>query len=371
MPLKPVTGKLNLPINSAEDVRVLFEVGRSLSLERHGKLSIESYRRDLSDHLYYVGALCPWYFRPLQEVVTQLPASELVNFQWVLPSDWFYLLQDAPDSCVDHLVVRLDSAAESDRPIVYQLEGILAGICTPYALRAMAHYATTSDKRQRFQDLGFWIDDAGNPAVPRFMRQRQAIRLQLRDGTVDDAVGWANPVGLPIAAIVNNLKQKKLAWHYCSFDLRLLDGMPTLGISRIHLASPPYWTGWMAFCAISPEGLYDPFEVTRGDEDEIVSTREMWEDAKRDEARGRGYLELLPYDDELIYCNGHTMLTPGVVGDIGGPPIWGSVPACPRCGKTMFFVTCVDRKVREFGDGWRNLYVCEDCMVAACQGLLV
>ena len=371
MPLKPVTGKLHLPVNSAEDVRALFEVGRSLSPERQGKLSIEGYRRDLSDHLHYIGAVCPQYFRPLQEAVTQLPADELVNFQWVSPSQWLYLLQDALDSCADHLIGRLVCATEGDRLILHQLEGMLAGICTPYALQAMGQYATSPEIRQRLQDLGFWINGAGNPAVPRFTRQRKAARLRLRDGTADDVAGRANPVGLPISAIVSNPKQKKLVWHYCSFDLRLLPGMPALGVPRIHLVSPPYWTDWMAFCAISPDGLYDPFKVTQDDEDAIVSTREMRADAKREEARGRGYLELLPYDDQLTYCNGHTMLTPGVVGDIGGPPILGSVPACPMCGKTMFFVSCVEHAVREFGDGWRNLYVCEDCIIAACQGLFV
>lgn len=371
MPLKPVTGKLNLPVNSPEDVQTLFEVGRSFSPERQGKLSIEDYRRDLSDHLHYIGAVCPQYFRPLQEAVTQLPADELINFQWVSPAHWLYLLQDAPDSCADHLVARLMNAAEGDRPIVHLLEGMLAGICTPYALRAMARYVTSSEMRQRFQDLGFWMDGADNPAVPRFIRQRQALRLHLEDGTADDVAGGANPVGLPVSAIVSNLKQKKLVWHYCSFDLRLLPGMPALGAPRLHLVSPPYWTDWTVFCAILPGGLYDPFKVMRDDEGDIVSAREMRADAKQEEARGRGYLDLLPYDDQLTYSNGHTMLTPGAVGDIGGPPILGSVPACPTCGKTMFFVSCVGCEVREFGDGWRNLYVCEDCMIAACQGLLV
>ncbi|GHO57540.1 hypothetical protein KSB_60150 [Ktedonobacter robiniae] len=29
----------------------------------------------------------------------------------------------------------------------------------------------------------------------------------------------------------------------------------------------------------------------------------------------------MPYDDQLVYCNGYTQLTKGVHGDVGGPPL--------------------------------------------------
>ncbi len=371
MPLRPVTGTLQLPIGSADDLRALLEVGRALAPERQGRLSIEKYRRDLEDYFYYIGAICPEYFRPLQRDVVYLPDDELMNFFFPFHV-WLYLLQDAPDGCVDHIVSRLRSADVNAGQLVNLLEEMLAGISTPYALRAMADYALAAGKRQRFaEDLGFWIDDVGNPAVPRFTRERQAVRLRQREGTAEEMAGLTNPVGLPIAAVVSNPQQKRLVWHYCSFDLNLLPGMPALGVTRLHLVSPPLFANWTAFCAISPDGRYDTFRTVRDDDDDIVSMRQMRADAKRDEAWGRGSLELLPYDDHLIYCNGHTMLTPDVVGDVGGPPLLGSVPACPKCGKTMFFVSCVDRKVREYGDGFRSLFVCEDCMVAACQGMLL
>jgi hypothetical protein len=370
MPLRPVTGKLQLPVDSAEDVRALFEVGRSLSPERQGKLGIESYRRDLLDHFYYIGAVCPEYFRPLQEAAAQLPGDELRNFDFSFPV-WLYLLQDASDVCVDHLVARLASADAASSRDVSILEDMLAGICTPYALRALAEYAAKTDKRQRFaDDMGFWFAGDGSPAVPRFTRQRQAVRLRPQDGTAEAVAGWTHPVGLPIAAVVSNPRQKRLAWHYCSFDLDQLPGMPTLGVQRLHLVSPPLWTDWTVFCAIAPDGRYDAFQVIRDDEDDIVSPVELRAEATQDEAARRGYLELLPYDDQLTYCNAHTMLTPGVEGDVGGPPPLGSVPSCPTCGKAMFFVSCVEQLVREFGDGFRSLYVCEACMVAACVASL-
>ncbi len=372
MPLRPVTNTLQLPVGSADDVRALFEAGRALSPERQGRLSVENYRRDLSDHFYYIGAICPEYFRPLQHNVVRLPNEELFNFGLLSLNTWLYLLQDAPDECVAQIIARLQNTDGNAWRIVYLLEEMLAGICTPYALQAIAHYALATGKRERFaQDMGFWIADDGSPAVPRFTRQRQAVRRHFREGTPAEMANWTHPVGLPIVDIVHDRRQKKLVWHYCSFDLDKLPSMSNLGASRIHLVSPPRPGNCTAYCAISTEGLYDTFLVTTDDEDDIIPIAEMRADAKRDQATGRGYLELLPYDDQLIYCNGHTMMTLGVVGDVGGPPVLGSVPACPTCGKTMFFVSCVDRCVREYGDGWRNLYLCEDCKVAASQSLLL
>ena len=371
MPLRPVTGKLHMPVDSVEDVRALFDVGRSLSPKRQGTLNIESYRRDLLDHFYYMGAVCPQYFRPFQQAVAELPDDELINFDFSAQI-WLYLLQDAPDQCVDHLMARLSGTDANSLRVISILEDMLAGICSSYALEALARYAATPDKRRRFgEEMGFWIADDGSPAVPRFTRQRHALRLHTREGTAAEVARWTNPVGLPISAIVSNSKQKRLVWHYCSFDLRLLPGIPDLGVSRIHLVSPPFLTAWAVFSSITPDGRYDPFQVVRDDVDDVVPLKEMRAMAKRDEATGRGYLELLAFDDQLTYCNGHPMLTPEVVGEVGGPPTGPeSIPVCPKCGKTMFFVSDVVYRVREYGDGFRGLYVCEDCMVAVCQGSL-
>jgi hypothetical protein len=33
----------------------------------------------------------------------------------------------------------------------------------------------------------------------------------------------------------------------------------------------------------------------------------------------------------------------------------------------MFHVTTVENHVREYGDGWRSLFICEDCLTIACN----
>jgi len=78
--------------------------------------------------------------------------------------------------------------------------------------------------------------------------------------------------------------------------------------------------------------------------------------------------ELRLYDDELVYSNGHILMTPGVVGTTGGPPLGlYPNPCCPSCGRLMLHVATVEHLVREYGDGFRSLYLCEDCHTAACN----
>jgi hypothetical protein len=71
---------------------------------------------------------------------------------------------------------------------------------------------------------------------------------------------------------------------------------------------------------------------------------------------------LRPYGPDLVYSNGHIISTPGVAGTAGGPPIGlYANPACPSCEKLMFHVVTVENYIREHGDGFRSLYLCEDC----------
>ena len=47
---------------------------------------------------------------------------------------------------------------------------------------------------------------------------------------------------------------------------------------------------------------------------------------------------LKPYDGDLIYCNGHILATPGVVGTVGGPPI-GLYPNPPALAAVASCIT--------------------------------
>jgi hypothetical protein len=70
----------------------------------------------------------------------------------------------------------------------------------------------------------------------------------------------------------------------------------------------------------------------------------------------------------LVYANGHVLLTPHVVGNVGGPPIGPYLnPKCTGCRRLMFHVLTVEADIRSYGEGFRSLFVCEDCGVAACN----
>ena len=175
MPLQPVRGKLQMSVESEADVRALFEAGLSFSEATLGRSRYEAYCRDLADHFYYVGAVCPQYFRPLQEEASAIPDEKLQTFAFTFPT-WLYLLADAPESAVERLATRLRSL-EAGAPLAESmLVTMLAAIGTPTALTALAEYGRMSkEHRQELTDLGFWIP-SGGPAEPRFARERRRQR---------------------------------------------------------------------------------------------------------------------------------------------------------------------------------------------------
>jgi hypothetical protein len=88
---------------------------------------------------------------------------------------------------------------------------------------------------------------------------------------------------------------------------------------------------------------------------------------------GLGVVELRPYDSHLVFDNSYGLLTPDVadaafVGHAGGPPIGiYPNPSCPRCARLMFHVVSVEHHIRDYGDGWRSLFICEDCHLVTCN----
>jgi hypothetical protein len=370
MPLQPVCGKLKMPVESEADVRALFEAGLGFSEATLGRSRYEDYRRDLADHFYYVGAVCPQYFRPLQEEASAIPDDKLWTFDFTFPT-WLYLLADAPESAVERLASRLRGSAAAAPLVESDLVTMLAAIGTPAALTALAEYGrTTRKRRQELANLGFWIPADSGPAEPRFARERRAVRVVRLDEALDDLARRKHPVGLPLEMVLSDSGQDVVTWHYCSLNMANVPGMPRLDMPQLHLVSPPLNCDWTLFCWPGVGGRYERAALspqTHVDEREMA---EMREEAIGDQERGRGYLELLPYDDELVYSNEHTERTPGVEGDVGGPPIGLYLnPDCPVCGKLMFHICTVTNYVREYGDGFRSLYACEECGVVASQAV--
>jgi hypothetical protein len=368
MPLQPNGGKLLMPVETEADVRTLFERALELS-QTSGFLTRDRYRADIEDHFYYIGAICPHHFRPLQNEVVNLPGKQLTFFRFSF-STWLYLLQDAPDSCVEQLMQRL-SRTDQDCPS-YILEAMLAAIGTPAALAAMAEYAERTHQQKVFRNLGFWLPERGKSAEPRFTRHRSAVRFQPVDAALpfQELVKRPHPVGLPVSFIAREPAQDLITWHYLTLDLAQIDGLPPTSFSRIHLVSPPRHGGWILFCTISPQNLYTQVDLRVPEDEDPEMLEKFQEQAIDDQNDARGELLLLPYDDRLVYRNGHTQLTKGVHGDVGGPPLGlDENPCCPICEKLMFHVCTVASTLREYGDGFRSAFFCEDCMQIASQAM--
>lgn len=366
MPLQPVGGKLHMPVETEADVRAIFEKAISLSSEKLGKFSRMQYQRDIQDHFYYIGAICPDYFRPLQEEMVQLPDEQLEFFFSFPFQEWLYLFQNASDACVEHLARKLHEKA-------YQssiLENMLAAICTPAALEALADYAEKAQKHDDVTNMGFWMPQGAKKAEPRFTRSRKAVQVQLFDEniTADDLAKCEHPVGLPVSSVLQNPDQDLITWHYLTLNLATIEGLPQTSFSHIHLVSPPLNGGWTLFCSISQNTLYAQPRLADNTKIDAEEMEAMREQAREYKDFGKGQLVLLPYDNQLIYRNGHTQSTEGVVGDVGGPPIGlEPIPHCTTCGKLMFHVCTVTNNVREYGDGFRNMFLCEGCMLVASQ----
>ncbi|MEO6887516.1 MAG: hypothetical protein ABI456_00730 [Ktedonobacteraceae bacterium] len=353
-----------MPVETEADVRAVFEKALALS-QTTGFSTRQRYHADIEDHFYYIGAICPQHFRPLQNEVVNLTDQQLTFFNLSFAT-WLYLLQDAPDSCVEQLMQRLARADQKRPP--YILETMLAAIGTPAALAAMADYAARTHGQKAFRDLGFWLPGGNRSAEPRFTRHRQAVRFQPVDDMLssDELVKRTHPVGLPVSFVAEESAQSLITWHYVTLDLSQIAGLPATPFSRLHLVSPPHDSMWTLFCAISAQNLYTQATLDMSEDEDPEMLEKLREQAIAYQPTGRGEVLLLPYDDQLVYRNGHTQMTPGVHGDVGGPPLGGyESPCCPVCGKSMFHVCTVASTLREYGDGFRSAFLCEGCLQVA------
>lgn len=366
MPLRLLHNSFEATADSAQGIQTLLELGLSLSPATLGRARYEKTVRDLADALYYAGAVCPGYFRPLQAEIVTASDTQLANFQLTFPA-WLYLLDGAPEVCVNHLARRL-AIADLSPMLRFTLEQMLAGICTPAALAALADYARRTNNSSTCEDMGFSIPQTNDPAVVRFTPHRLAARAQRNENA--DPSGFRHPIGLPLSLVMADAAQDLVTWHYCSLDLADVTGLPAFPAPRIHLVSPPLDCDWTVYCTPLDDGRYIRALLDTRASDSADGASEMREQAVTEQDSGRGRLLLLPYDDRLIYCNSHVQLTPDVVGDVGGPPVGlYPNPHCPSCGILLFHVCTMTQDVREYGDGFRSLYLCETCGLVASHAM--
>jgi hypothetical protein len=362
LPLQPVTRTIQLPLETLADADALFQVG--LNLVQH---SSPSYRtnasRDLEDYFFYLGAVYPSYVRHLHRQLVDLSDERLEMFSFRF-STWLYLLDGADDSYVDYL-----TTAVNQQPANWLRWSMLAAIGTPVALSNLAELARRHNYTSELENLGFEIPGDGGAAIRRFTLWRRAIKKVDLQGSRADLISARHPIGLPLNTVTIS---QEIKWHYLTLDLTKIEGLPSIPVQRLHLVSPPKSNGWTLFAQFLSDSRYEFHSVDVDEyyiDDETDEFDALLNDQDNDKWEDLGYVELLPYDDKLTYCNAHTMCTHGVDGILGGPPrgLYPN-PKCPCCQRLMFHLATVESVIREYGDdGWRILFLCEDCQMAACQ----
>jgi hypothetical protein len=330
-----------LPVDRPEDVAELLAL-----LERS-----DADTRGLADHFAFLAGTRPEWFAPYRElVITGMLDRFEVNF-----GDQCVLFGGAPDRCVDQLVQRLrDTWSWRDAMA-------LAAIGTDAALTAVADDVRAGADRHVYEDLGVLVPGTG-PARYRFSPHRRAVLLSAVGQ--EELAAVDHPVGLPVEQVVRDPRTSPVSWHYLSLRVKDVPGLPAWPAPRVHLVGTRATYGWTIHANIDDQGRYRDARVVfdmapDADEHELYRSIE-------EPGRGVGAVHLKPYDADLVYCNGHTHLTPDLVGTAGGPPIGVYAnPSCPSCGRLMFHVATVENHVREYGDGWRGVFVCEDCHTVA------
>jgi len=332
-----------LPVEGPHHVEALLE--RLVAAEHDPQL-----RRGLADHLSFVAAVHPDWFRPYQELaVTELPVLFDVTY-----GDLTTLLAEAPDQCVEILAGRLRTHWN------LQDSWMLAAIGTPAALAAVADDVRAGADRRQYEDSGIWVPPTG-PAQRRFVTQQWAVWVEPVEQGVDLTTA-DHPVGLAVADVVADPGNSPVTWHYLSITLGSVPGLPDWPARQVHLVGPRATWFWTLTSRIDTLGRYTDTVVELDDESDPVTEDSLCE--QEEHGGGLAQARLKPSDADLVYCNGHVLLTPGVMGTVGGPPIGlYPNPHCPDCGRLMFHIGTVRNQIREYGDGFRSLFLCEDCHV--------
>jgi hypothetical protein len=348
MPVEPIYNDMQpLPVQTPEDVARLVDL--LVPAADDDKLS-----RVLGDHFSLLAATHPEWFTPYRELVlTERLEPFSGNF-----GDFCILFGGAPDDCVDHLLGQLRDGWSISPGWA------LASIGTEASMTALADWVRAGGDRSEVEERGVWVPPTG-PAQYRFAMERKAVFLRRLDGPADLAT-VDNPVGLPLADVLRDPEHSPVTWHYVSLRVDQLPGMATWPVERVHLVGPRANWDWQLTAAFDEHGRYHG-EIAHLDSPPDPEDEQYF---IGDEQYGgnHGAVELRPYDADLVYCNGHIQLTPDVVGTAGGPPIGiYANPHCPSCTRLMFHVASVEHHVRDYGDGWRSLYVCEDCRLVTCN----
>ncbi len=320
------------------------------ALERLGERGFftkERAERDVAEEIGYQLVAHPEWVRP--------HVSRLVRGGLGLTFDWQCLLmKDAPDDLVEHLLERRGRDPDDWRTTWALMASRSEPAMAALATSARANEAT----RRNLQDLGFHLP-ADGPAEPRFSVQCQALRYL----PGSDATAAPHAVGLPLDR-VRAPGESDITFHYLSVSPALVPDMPAWE-GQAHLVSIRDLTGWVHWAKLESDGRIRTARIEHDDDHSLDDLNDRLDDHAA-QPQESGAVELLPFDDALTYSNQHVFSTPDVIGVIGGPPMGlAPAPECIECGRLMFHVGYTAHSVRRYGDGFRSLFICEDCRVSA------
>jgi hypothetical protein len=357
MPLQPVIGGDAMPLETEADALAVLREG----IQRASRSYDHCW---LGDHLFYLGAVKPELRQVLQGAIVALDQDSLAVAHESFDST-YYIMRGASNSCVEALRAKLPQAKY---PLLI-LE-IIAAIDTPVAMEVLAQEARAYSLIKEIERLGFAIPRDGGPAIRRFSPHRLAV-LKYPVSQREELRKVACPSGLPIEEVVSRDPANFATWHYCSFATEKIRDIVSIQQQKIHLLGPDGDREWEMFCKYDGEGKYEVLPYSHlqdgdNDTDWLAETRPAWDNDPRSWSR----LELEPYDDNLVYTNGHILLTKHAVGTVGGPRIaLYTNPICPNCKLLMFHVAWVDYQVREHSCGFIELYYCENCEIVGSQAI--
>lgn len=339
-------------MDDPEDIGPVFAALRRVP--ERGLFTRDRAQRDVAEEIGYQLIVNPDWIRPhLAELVRAGVAAEMI-FDWKC-----WLMDGAPDELIDELIERLPRRETDFDSLDLLLASRHAAAMDEVARTA----ATNPETAGRCRSQGFHLPTYG-PAVPRFTIERRALRL----APGSPATGSPHAVGLPLTDVVSP-GEEQITFHYASVTTAAFPALPAW-TGQAHIVSIRSFAGWTMFARPDDSGRLSVLDVTFDDDDSLHELANKLDEAAA-ATQVSAALELLPFDDKLTYGNQHPMLTRSVIGTLGGPPMGlAPAPICLRCHRLMWHVGVVDTSAREYGGGFRSLFICENCRISATLATL-
>jgi len=348
VPVVPVCGKLHIELDAPDAVELLVDAARELDPAKvsRGVGREAGIARDIGDHLMFLSIVHPEWFEPFRdEAVVELYDRLSIGLDTAS-----VLLEGTSDAAAAVVLRRLENDPTSWR----DLETV-AGIGSNVALDGLASHARQHPSSEQWLNrLGIHVGSTG-PAVRRFEPQRSSLHRLTPGGTNGGFVG------LEVKEVAD--ESGPVTWHYLSVRPELVSGLPERPHPLLHVVAPR--TYWFALSTdVAGDGRYINSHVEIDEELFDHGLLEIESDAPT-----MFEIEVRPYDQDLVVCNGHILKTPGVLGTAGGAPIGlYPNPVCEQCETLMFHAATIESLVREYGDGFRSVFYCPECVRASVTG---